>query len=189
MCIEASKIFEVFNNASVSAFLGAFAAYFLVAFTDWRRRRLKVTLLHRRVEINKELAQAKLETARTNIAMVEEDGRFMSAPVMRFPAEDVRILQREALDMLTATNLHALDALIYWMEAIDGLFQEAYVASRELEELAKAQAPDKDRIVKAKALLREYKAAERNLVEFIELSDHYINGNPEKILGFKKAIE
>lgn len=189
MCIEATKVFDFLNNASVSAFLGAFAAYFLVAFTDWRRRHQKVKLLNLRVQINQELAQAKLETARTNIALIQEDGRFMPSPVMRFPAEDVRVLQREALDMLTAPQLHALDALIYWMEAIDGLFQEAYAVSRELEELAKSQAPDKERMKKAEALLREYKSAERNLVEFIELSGHYIQGRPDRIINFKKAIE
>ena len=189
MCIEATKVFDFLNNASVSAFLGAFAAYFLVALTDWRRRNKKVTLLNRRVQINRELAQAKLETARTNIALIQEDGRFMPAPIMRFPAEDVRILQRESLDMLSAPQLHALDALIYWMESIDGLFQEAYTVSRALEELAKSQVPDKDRLKKAEALLREYKSAERNLIVFIELSGHYIQGKPDQIIGFKKKIE
>lgn len=189
MCIEGKKVLDFLNNASVSAFLGAFAAYLLVAFTDWRRRRKKVALLNRRVQINQELAQAKLETARTNISLIQEDGRFMPAPVMRFPADDVRILQREALDMLSASQLHALDALIYWMESIDGLFQEAYTVSRELEELAKSEAPNKDKLKKAEALLREYKSAERNLMVFIELSGHYIQGKPDQIIGFKKAIE
>lgn len=45
-----SSIEQFFNNQSVGAFLGAFAAYFLVALTDWRRDRKKIRNLRAEVE-------------------------------------------------------------------------------------------------------------------------------------------
>lgn len=180
-------VMDFLNNASVAAFLGAFSAYFLVALTDWRRRRKRIELLVRRISINRDLATVKRETARTNIAMIREN-RFTSAPVMRFPVEDVRALQREALDILSATQTNALDALVYWMEAIDGLFERARLCAEELVQLAKNNAPTPERSAKGEELLNEFRHAEINLGYFIELSTHYINSEPEKILEFRHRI-
>lgn len=176
------------NNASVAAFLGAFAAYFLVALTDWRRRRKRVELLACRISINRDLAIAKRETARTNIDMIR-GGHFISSPVMKFPTEDVRALQREALDVLSATQINALDALVYWMESIDELFKQARSCSEELKTLAKTNAPTPLRSAKGEELIDEYNQAEINLGYFIDMATNYIDGQPEKVLEFKHEIK
>jgi len=179
---------EFLNNASIAAFFGAFAAYFLVALTDWRRRRKRIGLLARRILINRDLAVAKRETAQTNIAMIREN-RFTSAPVMRFPVDDVRSLQREALDVLNAAQINALDALVYWMESIDELFELARKCAQEMEQLAKANAPTAELNAKGEKLLDEYSQAEVNLGYFITLATYYINGEPNKVLKFKHGLE
>jgi len=69
---------DFLNNASVAAFLGAFFAHFLVSLTDWRRRRARVALIVRRLSVNRDLANAKRETAQANISMIRGN-RFTSA--------------------------------------------------------------------------------------------------------------
>src|SRR5690348_11641397 len=147
-----AQMFDFLNNASVAAFFGAFFAYFLVVLTDWRRKRKRVALIKIRLSVNHQLAINKKELAATNIGLIQEN-KFISAPIMKFPTEDVRFLLREALDVLSQNQINAVDALIYWMEAIDGLFSRATICAEQLKELGKTDAPNTVRSAKGNELL------------------------------------
>lgn len=177
------KIIDILNNASLAAFIGAFSAFFLVALTDWRRKYSRKKLILTRVKILKGIAQKKLETAQSNIELIQNN-QFTSAPVMKFPS-DLATLQKEALDILNSTQINALDALIYWMESIDGIFERARVIAEELYEIIKNGASTAQRGKKGEELLGEFGHAKTNLEHFITLTSMYINQEPEKILEYK----
>ena len=177
------KIIDLFNNPSVAAFIGAFSAFFLVALTDFRRKFSKKKLIKKRIKILKEIAEAKLETARTNLDMLQNN-RFTAAPVMKFPS-DLSVLQRESLGVLNSTEVNAIDALVYWMESIDILFERARSLAEELEKLFKNDGPNEIRNKIGKEIIQEFEDAEKNLNHFISMTSMYINNEPEKILEFQ----
>ena len=117
--------------------------------------------------------------------MIRRANQFTSAPVMKFPVEDLRVLQRECLDILSADQVNALDALIYWFEEIDGLFAEAKATAKSLEQLAMANASTPERASVGAELLRRYEDAERNLAILLTLADCYLDDNPRGILEYK----
>lgn len=116
--------------------------------------------------------------------MIREN-QFTAAPVMKFPVEDLRVLQRECLDILSAEQINALDALIYWFEAIDGLFDQAKATAERLEQLASANASTPERAKVGEDLLRRFEEAETNLAMLLTLADCYIDGNPRGVLEYK----
>jgi hypothetical protein len=128
----------------------------------------------------------KIETAKTNIAMIRE-GQFTDAPVMKFPVMDLRDLQKECLDLLSADEINGLDALIYWLDAIDGLFDEAKSVAVSLKKLALINAPTSERAPIGKQLIDVFGDAEKNLRVLLELLDFYLAGNPRGILDFQYA--
>ena len=178
-----NTIISLLNNPSVAAFVGAFSAFFLVALTDWRRKNSRKRLLVKRLKILKVIAQAKLETAQTSIEMIRNN-RFSSAPVMEFPS-DFRVMQREAFNVLSSTQINAIDALIYWMESIDGIFERARIIAEELHVLSKNEAPTQQRSQKGEELINEFQQAETNLGHFVTMASMYINKEPEKILEYR----
>lgn len=106
-----SAIFDFFNNQSVGAFLGAFAAFGLVIINDRRRELRKVRNVKAEVEVNLANAQAKLETVRRNRALLREQNRVMPAPILKFNTAFIRQLSAEVLDRLTLDQRRAIDAL------------------------------------------------------------------------------
>jgi hypothetical protein len=75
-----------------------------------------------RLRVIRDITVKKIEIAKTNIATIDK-GEFADAPVMKFPVSDLQALQKECLDLPSADEINALDALIYWLEAIDGVFE------------------------------------------------------------------
>jgi hypothetical protein len=140
-------------------------------------------LLVTRIKILIEIAQAKIEAAQTNIEMIQNN-RFSSTPVMKFPS-DLSVMQREAFNVLSSTEINALDALVYWMESIDGIFERARIIAEELHELAKNEAPNEQKQSKGNELLEEFNNAIINLGHFRTMSAMYVNKEPEKILEYQ----
>lgn len=183
--LSADAILGFLDNQAVGAALGAFLAFFLVAATDVRRRRRRKQLIPIRVKILRDIAHRKLETARTNVSMIRDDNQFTAAPVMKFPVDDLRVLQRECLDILSSEQINALDALIYWFEAIDGLFDQAKATAEALEKLVIANAPTSERSNVGTDLLRRFEEAETNLAMVLTMADCYLDDNPRGILEYK----
>jgi hypothetical protein len=179
---------DLFSNATVAAFFGAFAAFLLVAATDLRRRYLIRSLLNRQVEDAIELAKAKLETVRMNIALVREDNRITAAPIMPFPLKPIEDYRLQVLDLLSSVQAQALDALAYWMKAIDGLLGEAIAVATRVKTLTRANAPDAERRALAEEYLELMGEAEKNMLYLLEMLQHYAANRPEKILGFKHPV-
>lgn len=179
---------DFFNNASVAAFFGAFAAFLLVVATDLRRRYLIRSLLNRHVASAIELAKAKLETIATNIALVRSDKRITAAPVMAFPLKAIEDYKLQILDLLTSPETQALDALVYWMRAIDDLINEAVGLAVRVKALSRANAPDKDQIALSDEYLDLMSEAEKNMRYLIEMLGHYVDKHPERVLQFKHRI-
>jgi hypothetical protein len=175
---------DLLNNSSVAAFVGAFSAFFLVALTDWRRRHRKKWLIKRRIATLKEIGIAKRETAHIMIKIIQNN-RFDVAPVMKFPVDGLKSLQSETLDVLSSTEINAIDGLIYWMESIDGRFERVRSIAEELAIMVKKDTPVDTRLVKKIEMLAEYNDIIKNIRLFENMSTFYLKNEPEKILEFQ----
>jgi len=78
------------NNASVAAFVGAFAAFFLVIANDWRRNRRKMKLIKNEISLNRDHAKDKLETMTRNRSLVTEHNQIISAPIIKFDSAVIK---------------------------------------------------------------------------------------------------
>ena len=105
---------EFLNNGSVTAFVGAFAAFVLVMATDLRRRYRTRGLLRLLVSDNLDHARNKLEAVKMNRALFIEDRRITDAPIMRFPTQLIRDTQTQVLDLLSANEMQSTNVLLYW---------------------------------------------------------------------------
>lgn len=177
--LDLKAIAEFFNNQSVGAFLGAFAAFLLVAANDWRRERRKLKTLRAEIEVNSADATAKLETARRMRALILEQNRVMPSPVLRFNTTFTRQLAGEVLHHLSLDQRRAVEGLCYTMEAIDGLFEESQaLAQRFTGPLGQAE-----RLGTAKHLLKNWSDIIANLNRLIEMCSEYLAGNYSQLVG------
>jgi hypothetical protein len=177
MCLDA--IADFFNNQSVSAFLGAFAAFLLIAVNDWRRERRKVKTLRAEIEVNRADALAKLETARRMRILLRKHNSVAPAPVLRFNTTFTRQLAAEVLHHLSIDQRRAIEGLCYTMEAIDGLFDESLTLSQKFTTpLGQA-----DRIFTAEHLLKNWGDIVANLKRLLEMCDHYLVGNYTQLVN------
>lgn len=172
-------ISEFFNNQSVGAFLGAFAAFLLVAATDWRRERRKVKTLRAEIEVGLGDAEAKLETARRMRAMLRNENQITSAPVLRFNTAYARQLSGEVLHLLSRDQRRAVEALCYTMEAIDSLFSEASASASAIA----GTTDNAERIRMASELLVTWGDIVANLKRLMEMCEKYLYG------GFTDLVE
>jgi hypothetical protein len=177
-CLDLKSVADFFNNQSVGAFLGAFAAFLLVVVNDWRRERRKIKTLRAEIEVNRADAQAKLETARRMRDLMREQNRVMPAPVLRFNTAFTRQLAAEVLHHLALDQRRSIEGLCYTMEAIDGLLEESLSVSRKFTgPLGQA-----DRMSSAEHLLANWSDTIANLKRLIEMCDQYLAGRYSEIV-------
>jgi hypothetical protein len=181
-------ILEFLNNGSIAAFVGAFSAFILIVLTDIRRRYRTKRLLRHLVSDNFDHARHKIESVRMNIALVRERNKIIAAPVMRFPVSSIRIMQHEVLDLLNANEKQALDALLYWMEAIDDLIGEGTKSASNLKLAIKRNAPNEERTSIANDFLELMEEAEKNLELLVELCQSFISGRAHEIIEFSHPV-
>ena len=181
-------MWELLNNASLGAFVGAFAAFVLVMFTDWRRRRRIKKLLKFLVSDNLDHARQKLEAVKTNIALLKEDNKITDGPFMQFQTHSIKDYQYQVLDLLDTNEKQGLDALIYWMEGINGLLDEVASNVQNLKQLIKNNASNPEKSEAAREYVDSLGETETNLNHFVELAGYYVEGKPHKILEFKYPI-
>ena len=174
------RIGDFFSNASVAAFVGAFAAFILVAANDWRRRRRKKKLLTFLIDDSASLARDKRQTVEEKIELIQ-DNRYTDAPIMRFQTVALSNHHQEVMDMLDANENQGLSALIYWMESIDGLLDEARQSAQLLRHLEESGAPHEQKSVVGARIMSLFKDADANLRIFDRLCGYYVSGQPHKI--------
>ena len=174
------NFFELLSNASVAAFVGAFAAFILVAANDWRRRRRKKKLLAYLVDDARTLARDKRDSIESRIELINEN-KFSEAPLMRFQPTVLSNHHHEVMDMLDANENQGLSAIIYWMESIDGLIDEARQTARFLRHLEENGAPYEQMRLEIARITSHYADVKDNLTIFNKLCGYYIEGQPYKI--------
>lgn len=165
-------IVEFFNNQSVGAFLGAFAAFMLVAANDRRRERRKLKTLRAEIEVLLGDAEAKLETARRMRSMLRKENQLTTAPVLRFNTTFTRQLSGEVLHLLTRDQRRAVEALCYTMEAVDALFTEANETAKAIY----ATGDDAERMKMATTLIDTWKDIVSNLKRLMDMLQTYLAG-------------
>jgi hypothetical protein len=143
--VMCNKTMEMLSNPTVSAFFGALFAFLLVAATDWRRRRRTKRLLTYLVSDNIDHARHNIESVKTNIALLKKDNKITGAPFIRFPTESIKQYQHDILDMFNANEKQALDALVFWMEAIEDLISNATEKANEIKSLIRQNASNEEK--------------------------------------------
>lgn len=181
------RILEFLGNASVAAFVGAFAAFVLVAANDWRRRRRKKKLLTYLVDDARTLARDKRDSVKSRIELIRQN-RFSDAPIMNFQSAALSNHHHEVMDMLDANENQGLSAIVYWMESIDDLLDEARRTARFLRHLEEHGAPNEQKLVEIERLVSHYMDAKDNLSIFNDLCGYYISREPYKIRELFHAV-
>lgn len=164
---------EFFNNQSVGAFIGAFAAFTLVVLNDWRRDGRKVKNITSEIEMNLAHAKAKLESVRSNRTLMREHNKIMPAPILRFNTVLIRQFAAEVLARLSLDQRRAIEALCYTMEATDQILEEAYSLAKGFS----GRLGHAEHITAADRLLVEYGDAIVNLKRLAEMCGNYVVGN------------
>ncbi len=88
---------DFLDNSSVSAFLGALAAFLLVKFTDSRRIGRDHRLVSQHVKLNQTLARDKTESIERNLEALSQN-KVMGAPIMKFSVDELKNLEMKALN-------------------------------------------------------------------------------------------
>ncbi len=182
------SIVGLLNNASVAAFLGAAFAFGLVVANDYRRRLKSKRQIRYLVSDNLDLARAKLETIKTNIAMLTEDNRLSGAPIMAFPTSALKSKQLEVIDLLDTNQNQGLSVLLYWMEGIDGLLSEYVEVTKRLRGVPKAGPESVQRIELATQILSTLTDARVSVEHLIEMCEWYGSGQIHKIFETQVPI-
>lgn len=182
-----SNFVSLLENPSVSAFVGAAAAFFLVAANDYRRRRRTKRVLTHLVQDQADTARSKLESIRGMLKMMEKNV-FCASLIMPFETAQLRLLQHEVLDLLNANQNQGLNALLYWMQAVDDLLNKVQKKSEVLEELYRRNGPNDERRFLGDWILTDLKDAERNMELLLKLFDYYVSDQPHKILEFQHEV-
>jgi hypothetical protein len=160
------------NNQSVGAALGAFLAFLLVMATDWWREMRTVRSLRSEIEVHRADAEAKLETARRMRAVLREHNKATPSPVMRFNTTVTRQVSAEVRHRLLADQRRSLEALLYTMEAIDGIFADSQTLSRHFS----SPIGQAERMSYAAQLAHNWSDTVANLKRLIEMCDMYLAG-------------
>ncbi|MBI5657821.1 MAG: hypothetical protein HZC44_13750 [Geobacter sp.] len=168
---------RILNNQSVGAFVGACAAFMLVVLNDWRRERKKVANICGEIEMNLDLANAKLETVRRNRNALREESRVIPAPILKFNTLLIRQLAAEVLGRMTLDQRRSVEALCYTMEATDGILEDIYALTKRVREPLEGM----DLRSAIMNLGTEYDDAIVNLKRLSEMCQKYVAGQYRSI--------
>lgn len=173
--------------AALGALLGASAAFMLVALSDMRRRYRERCVLRSLIADNIDLARRKRKAVTQNEALFKEEERITEAPLMLFSTHAIQDYKIRVLDVLAKNESACIDALIYWMEAIDTLLRDMSNAASRMKHHVKAEAQDK--IQEAGKEYVEYiDEVKVNLGILREMGNWYLAKQYGKIFGFKHPL-
>jgi hypothetical protein len=96
--------------------------------------------------------------------------------------------QIEVIDLLDSNENRGLDALLYWMEAIDGLLAEYRATANELRRAVESEADNAIRLRLAARMKTDLEDAQRNLGILIRLCESFVSGKYYEILEFQHPI-
>ncbi|ACL03162.1 hypothetical protein Dalk_1462 [Desulfatibacillum aliphaticivorans] len=179
---------EVLNNASVSAFIGAFSAFILVMLTDIRRRYRDRSLLRLLISDSGDHSQKKLTSVKMNREMVTENNNITDAPFMPFSTQSIRDFQVRALDVLGTQEKQSVDAIIYWMESINDLLNSATSCASKIKTLIKSNASTQERDDVLKDYLEILREGEKNLEYLISMVKLHKQKQYRKVVEFLHPV-
>jgi len=194
MCIE-----QFFNNASIGSFLGAFFAFFLVVVTDWRRNKRKKKLILKQIQLNRIIVKNKIETINNHKNTITQKGQLYPGKLLPFQTEEIKTLSLAVIDQFKPEEKLALDAISHHMRSTDELLDEVnnminefinlnikikkeYVgenSKEKTENLMKINIEMENLIATIKT---RYEESIINLKNLDKSTNHYLNGNFDKIL-------
>ncbi len=130
---SASSVWSFLNNGSIAAFLGAFFAFLLVAFTDWRRNRARLKTLLAQVNANARVIEPMLEAiTNSNFSLILKTIKPTGA--RGFRVSDMVTLKCELLDLIEEKQLLCLESILHQMQGMnDQLDQELDLAKKMYE--------------------------------------------------------
>ena len=136
----------------------------------------------------KDLTRSKIQSVQTNIEMIQAN-HATDAPIMKFPIAALKAHHLQVVDLLNANKNQAINALLYWMEAIDDLLDEARQTSARLRVLSEEDASNDIRERLAARMLEQFTDARGNLETLMTLCSYYEDGHPHKILEHEQRID
>ncbi len=173
---------NVFNNASVAAFLGAvfsmFSALVVVAVSGWLSDRRMVRTIRAEIVVAREQARGKLETARRKLAAMRQGNQVHPGEVLKFDVAVIRELKARVLHLLKPRQRLALDGVLFRMEGVDGIFDDARRQEKALRALSGSSANYDDHVARLEKTLDD---AIVNLRMLDEMTEHYASGRFEAI--------
>jgi hypothetical protein len=178
-----NQILDFLNNGSVAAFLGAFAAFMLVAFTDSRRESKKVRHIKSEVEMNLDIARGRLETVRKKRERLNTHNQMTPFVSIKFNTNLIRQMCSEVLNRLSFDQRRAIEAVCYSMEGID---EDIGLMNEELKLFEAGQA---DPVLIRASILSGMNAAIINIKRLMEQCENYINADYNTILTKKYSKE
>ena len=184
---DSTSFWNILDNGSVAAFVGAFCAFVLVIFTDSVRRRLKRGRLRFLVGDVLDLARQKLQTVESNIDMLRNN-ICTDAPIMGFPTQAVRHIHFEVVDLMNANDNQALHGILYWADAIDALLSSASKKAVEIKLAGKNNLPTTHRTALGQEMIDILEDAQVNLGYLIQMAEWYVSGQSHKILEFQHPL-
>jgi len=166
-----------FNNASVSAFLGAlFGGIFAVAtvfVTDRLRDRRTVKTIRSEISIAHDHAKNKLETVRNMRRAMLERKQIIPGEVLRFDVGVIRELKARILHLLKPRQRQALDAVLFRMERVDAHLEDIHEGQQALRGELPTDKRD-EAVARLASILHDNIV---NLKVLIEIADRYCKGD------------
>jgi len=101
------------NNPTVASLVGglagAFSAFLLVIINDWRRDKRRIQTIRNEIQLNREHAEAKIETLKSNRDVLSGRNKLIPAPVLKFTPGIIRGIAVEVLHKFSSDQRQALD--------------------------------------------------------------------------------
>jgi len=170
-------IINFLDNSSISAFIGALCAFFLVVLNDRRRDNKKLKIIRNEIKITSDHAKNKVETVKMNRSAIQDHNQLIIAPILKFNPSIIRQLSVQILDKFTQEQRQALDAICYTMESIDGLLDSAL---KRAEHISKIEGVERNQL--CDQLIIDYNDAIVNLNRLIEMSNDFSSKHYKDII-------
>ena len=116
-----SVIADFFNNSSVSAFLGAAAAFLLVFLTDLRRKSKRRCTLRVTLAGALNSGKRKHQWISNNRSLFRDQDRIHPGDIQSFPVALIEALFLDLYDEIPHDERLSMESLLFRMRAIDSI--------------------------------------------------------------------
>lgn len=170
---------DFLNIGSVSAFMGALAAFLLVAFTDQRRRSKRLKTLRESLQGTLELAKRKADSVSKTRDLLGKHDTLNPGEVQTFPVGMLEALLVDLYSEIPQAERASIDALLFRMRAIDSLLEGIRMNAERLYRLYIDKKVGDESTALKRYILIDFEAVLSNLSHLNELGDLFLNGDYE----------